>query len=126
MVQKSLKWRRSEEYEKAWILRTAINKSKNHLKSGWVRRTVALGEAQEAIRSAQESDAKEENQVMEAVLSLPEKYRTPIHLFYYDGYSINEIAAILNKKPATVGTLLARGRNRLKALMIGGFDDEIH
>ena len=61
---------------------------------------------------------------MEAVLSLPEKYRTPIHLFYYNGYSINEIAKIINKKPATVGTLLARGRNKLKTLMIGGFDDE--
>ncbi|MBQ8781120.1 MAG: sigma-70 family RNA polymerase sigma factor [Oscillospiraceae bacterium] len=114
----------SEEYEKAWLLRTTINKSKNYLKSGWVKRTVAMQEAQEDIASAQELDAKEENQVMEAVLSLPEKYRIPIHLFYYDGYSINEIAAAINKKPATVGTLLARGRNRLKALMIGGFDDE--
>ena len=37
---------------------------------------------------------------------------------------INEIAEILHKKPATVGTLLARGRERLKAMMIGGFDDE--
>ena len=83
-----------------------------------------MQEAQEDIASAQELDAKEENQVMDAVLSLPEKYRTPIHLFYYDGYSINEIAAIINKKPATVGTLLARGRKKLKELMIGGFDDE--
>ena len=114
----------SEEHEKAWLLRTTINKSKNYLKSGWVKRTVAMQEAQEDIASAQELDAKEENQVMEAVLSLPEKYRVPIHLFYYDGYSINEIAAVINKKPATVGTLLARGRKRLKALMIGGFDDE--
>ena len=114
----------SEEYEKAWILRTTINKSKNHLKSGWVRRTVSLTEAREDIQNSEELDAKEENQVMEAVLSLPEKYRTPIHLYYYDGYSINEIASIINKKPATVGTLLARGRKRLRDLMIGGFDDE--
>ncbi len=115
----------SDEYEKAWILRTTINKSKNHLKSGWVRRTVSFTEAEENnLKSADELNANEENQVMEAVLSLPEKYRTPIHLFYYNGYSINEIAAVIGKKPATVGTLLARGRIRLKELMIGGFDDE--
>ena len=64
----------SEEYEKAWILRTTINKSKNYLKSGWVKRTVSLTEAREDINNSEELDAKEENQVMEAVLSLPEKY----------------------------------------------------
>ncbi len=109
----------NEEHEKAWVLRTAVNKSKNYLKSGWVKRTVPLEEAPD-----EHYEPDEKTQVMEAVLSLPEKYRTPIHLFYYDGYSINEIALIINKKPATVGTLLARGRARLKALMIGGFDDE--
>ena len=88
----------SDDYEKAWILRTTINKSKNHLKSGWVKRTVSFTEAEENnLKSADELNADEENQVMEAVLSLPEKYRTPIHLFYYDGYSINEIAAIIGK-----------------------------
>ena len=112
------------EYEKAWILRTTINKSKNYLKSGWVKRTVTLSEAERDISDEEDLTAKEENQVLEAVLSLPEKYRTPIHLFYYDGYSINEIAAIINKKPATVGTLLARGRKKLKSMMIEGFDDE--
>ncbi len=114
----------SDEHEKAWILRTTINKSKNYLHSGWLRRTVLLEESGENADAAENITANEESEVMEAVLALPEKYRTPVHLFYYDGYSINEIAAILHKKPATVGTLLARGRERLKALMIGGFDDE--
>ena len=112
----------SEEYEKAWILRTTINKSKNYLKSGWLRRTVALDDNESEI--SEDTSTGEEQEVLEAVLSLPEKYRTPIHLFYYNGYSINEIAQILHKKPATVGTLLARGREQLKKLMIGGFDDE--
>lgn len=112
----------SEEHEKAWLLRTAINKSRNYLKSGWVKRTVSLEDSGEAVED--DVSGGEESEVLEAVLALPEKYRTPIHLFYYDGYSINEIAEILHKKPATVGTLLARGRERLKAMMIGGFDDE--
>lgn len=111
----------STEHEKAWLLRTAINKSKNYLRSGWVKRTVPLEEADSADT---DDRAAEKNQVMEAVLSLPEKYRTVIHLFYYSGYSINEISGIVGKKPATVGTLLARGRNMLKEMMIGGFEED--
>lgn len=114
----------SEEYERAWILRTTINKSKNHVASGWIKRTVTLENTHDISDAETDSSAAEENAVMEAVLSLPEKYRTPIHLFYYDGYTINEIAEIIKKKPATVGTLLARGRALLKKMMIGGFDDE--
>lgn len=111
----------SPEHERAWLLRTAINKSKNHLKSGWITRTVGLNDTE---HSEEDESMNEKNEVMEAVLSLPEKYRTVIHLFYYDGYSIKEISAIVGKKPATVGTLLARGRTMLKEMMIGGFDEE--
>ena len=81
-------------------------------------------EERDSSANDEASEADEKNQVMEAVLSLPEKYRTVIHLFYYNGYSINEISAIVGKKPATVGTLLARGRNLLKEMMIGGFDED--
>ncbi len=114
----------SPEHEKAWLLRTAMNKSKNHIRSGWIKRTVPLEERDSSADGAEAADAAEKNQVMEAVLSLPEKYRTVIHLFYYNGYTINEISAIVGKKPATVGTLLARGRNLLKEMMIGGFDED--
>lgn len=111
----------SVEHEKAWLLRTVINKSKNHLRSGWIKRTVSLNDNAD---SETDNSMDEKTQVMEAVLSLPEKYRTVIHLFYYNGYSINEIADIVGKKPATVGTLLARGRSLLKNMMIGGFDED--
>ena len=119
----------TEEHERAWILRITIKKCKNHLKSSRIKNTISLDDTEnEAVRkmhnSVSESFTEEESYVMDAVLALPEKYRTPIHLFYYDGYSIKEIAQILKKKPATVGTLLARGRNMLKKSMIGGFDDE--
>lgn len=114
----------SSEHEKAWLLRTTVNKSKNFLKSSRLKSTIPL----ERIECSDADNSMEEkNQVMEAVLSLPEKYRTVIHLFYYNGYSINEISAAVGKKPATVGTLLARGRDLLKDMMIGGFDaDEIN
>ena len=55
---------------------------------------------------------------------MPEKYRTVIHLFYYEGYPINEIAEILGKSTGTIGTWLSRGRKILKERLEGGFTDE--
>ncbi|MDR0947181.1 MAG: sigma-70 family RNA polymerase sigma factor [Ruminococcus sp.] len=112
----------SAEHEKAWLLRLAINRSKNFVKSGWFRHRISL-DLDENRAQAEEIPANEtvENPVLEAVLSLPEKYRTPIHMFYYGGYSLKEIGKILGKKEATVGTLIARARKLLKDVM---FDDE--
>ncbi|MBO7746855.1 sigma-70 family RNA polymerase sigma factor [Paenibacillus sp. MWE-103] len=106
----------SDEHEKAWLIRTAINKSKNMLKAGWFRNRNPVPEDLSYL-------PKEENEVLQAVLSLEKKYRIPIHLHYYEGYSIQEIAAIMQAKPATVGTWLARGRLLLRK-KIGGLEDE--
>ena len=59
----------------------------------------------------------EENTVLSAVLALEEKYRVPIHLHYYEGFSIAEIAALLRRPAATVGSQLARGREKLKQIL---------
>lgn len=104
------------EHEKAWFIRSTINKSKNMLKAGWFRSRNPVPEDLSYL-------PKEENEVLQAVLALDDKYRLPIHLHYYEGYSIQEIAAILQAKPATVGTWLARGRMLLRE-KIGGSEDE--
>ncbi|WP_074017529.1 RNA polymerase sigma factor [Anaeromassilibacillus senegalensis] len=107
----------SEEHEKAWLIRVTINRCRNHAKSFWNKRTEGLSEDLSYM-------PKEETGVLEEVLKLPKNYRNAIHLYYYEGYSINEIADLLHKKPATVGTWLARGRTALKSALKGGFDDE--
>ncbi|RJX37117.1 sigma-70 family RNA polymerase sigma factor [Paenibacillus pinisoli] len=106
----------SSEHEKAWLIRTTINKSKNMLKTGWFKSRNPVPEDLSYL-------PKEENEVLQAVLALDKKYRIPIHLHYYEGYSIQEIAAIMRTKSATVGTWLARGRLILKE-KIGGLEDE--
>lgn len=107
----------NEEHEKAWLIRVTINNCKNHLKSSWNKLKVPLEEDISYL-------PKEDSDVLGMVLNLPTKYRTVIHLYYYEDYSINEIAAILRKNPATIGTWLARGRNLLKSKLIGGFEYE--
>ena len=61
----------------------------------------------------------EETDLLNEVLNLPEKYRLVIHLYYYEGYSVKEIASILNKPPATVNTRLDRGRKMLRTSLEG-------
>ncbi len=106
----------NQEHLKAWLIRVTINKCKNYLKSGWFRSNNPVPEDMPYL-------PQEENELLHAVLALDIKYRLPIHLFYYEGYSIKEIAKILEEREATIGTRLARGRKILKNL-IGGIDDE--
>ena len=58
------------------------------------------------------------------VLRLPQKYRTVIHLFYYENLPIKEISRILNTKETTIKTWLMRGRKKLKEMLEGGEKDD--
>lgn len=106
----------SEEHEKAWLIRVAVNQCKNRLKSAWYRKSVPLNEEISYL-------PEEESEVLAAVLSLPVKYRSVIHLFYYENYSLLEIGEILHKSPGTVGTWLSRGRKLLKTKLNGGMEE---
>lgn len=108
----------NENHEKAWLMRVAINLCKNKLKSSWFN-TVEIPEDLQA-----EGITDEESEVLDAVNSLPVKYREVIHLFYYEGYSTMEIASLLQKKEATVRSLLHRSRNMLKKSLRGAYDFE--
>lgn len=63
-------------------------------------------------------------ELFEAVMKLPEKQRTVIHLFYYEDYSIKEIADILKLSESNVKTRLTRGRAMLKEQLKEAWNDE--
>lgn len=107
----------SDEHEKAWIIRVAINLCKNRLKTAWFRKTVSLDEVNFNFTS-------KENEVLSAVHKLPEKYRVVILLYYFEGYSISEIASILGERESTIGSKLFRARKLLKASLKEDFDNE--
>ena len=104
----------SPEHEKAWLLVTASNTCKDALRRT-SRREEPL-EAQTDLPAPPDSDPAS-RAVLEAVLALPLKYRTPVYLYYYEGYSANEIAQLLGEKPATVATQLSRGREKLRTYL---------
>ena len=100
----------SEEHIRAWLIRVCINLSKNLVLSFWNRNRMPWEEYMENLHFAEESDKN----LFEAVMALPEKYRIVIHLFYYEGYSVQEIAKILHRREGTVKSQLTRGRKILK------------
>ena len=102
----------SVTHETAWLIRVTVNMSKNHLRSGWWKKTVPLLESYPA-------ENNDQRDTMQAVLSLPAKYRIVIHLFYYEGYSTKEIAGITEQKESTVREQLTRARRLLKSLLEG-------
>lgn len=106
-----------EEHMKAWLLRVAANLCKDRLKSASHQREVAIPEGYEVAASREEPQG--ENDILEKVMALPEKYRSVIHLYYFEEYSTREIADILDKKESTIRSLLKRGREKLKNRMKG-------
>ena len=106
----------SAAHEKAWLLRTAANLSKNKIKYNRIRITDELNE--ELIAEEREDLSF----VWEAVSQLPVAQREIIHLFYEEGYSTAQIAAIVGRGESTVRSDLTRARKRLKILLKEAYD----
>ena len=98
---------REEEHRKAWLLRVTVNCCKKLHGSFWRRHTVALSETLPALNP-------EEGELLGLLEGLPPKYRAVLHLYYYEGYATEEIAAILGRSPGTVRSQLSRGRALLR------------
>jgi RNA polymerase sigma-70 factor (ECF subfamily) len=106
----------SEEYEKAWLCRVAINKCKDFHKSYFRKNVCSIDDLDITIED------KTETGLIREVLSLPQKYRNVIYLFYYEDYTALEIAKILCKKENTVYSHLHRAKLILKD-KLKGFED---
>ena len=98
----------SEEHLKAMLLKITVNCSNSLKTSFWFKKTEGLNE------NIAVTDNISETNVLDEVLKLPLKYRTVIHLHYYCGYSVEEIAKTLKINPSTVKTHLHRARQILK------------
>ncbi len=109
---------KSPEHEKAWIIRTTINACKDELRA-FRRKSVGL----DAVREAAAPEAPD-NTVLEAVQSLPQKYRETIYLYYYEGCSIRETAELLGRSESAVTAQLDRGRKKLRKILGGDYYEQ--
>ena len=108
----------NEEHEKAWFIRVTINACRDLLRSFFRSRTVPLDE----ILEMPAAEAPDHREVLEAVLSLPQKYKDVVYLHYYEGYTAPQIGRLLGKKVNTVYTLLTRAKQLLREKLGGELD----
>ena len=109
----------SEEHEKAWLIRTASNICKDVLRHWWRRR-----ENIEDFHDLQSPEEIETDDVFQAVMDLPDKYKAVVYLYYYEGYTSVEIAGILKKPQSTVRNYLHEARAILRERLGDDFNEE--
>ena len=110
-----------EGSEKSWLLKVALNICRDQWRSSWAKRVI-LGSKRLDIMPADDEleDRTEKEALMQAVHSLPADVREVFLLFYYQRYTIEEIAKILDVQAGTVSSRLSRGRKKLKVLLEEG------
>ena len=108
----------SDAHAKAWLLRVTLNCLKSHWRAAWRRHDVPLDERIPF-------PAPEERALDDALRQLAPKYRAAVHLYYYEGYSAEEIARMTGKKPSTIRTRLTRARAQLREILKGEMSDEL-
>lgn len=96
-----------------WLIRVAVNESHSIWRSFWRRNVSSLeNRIPEPVFSQPEN-----SDLFYAVQKLPARYREVVHLYYYEEYSIREIAGILHISETAIQTRLMRARKKLKATL---------
>lgn len=103
---------RDPEHEKAWLIVTARNECRDQLKHWWRKKR----ESAEALQHMS-WEQPEDTGLKELIWALPEQDRLVLYLHYYQGYTAQEIAQLLGRKPSTVRTWLVRARKKLRLRM---------
>lgn len=103
----------NDDHIRRWLIRVAVNESKNLRKSYYKRMVDSIEKATEIPAFSDEMD----RELYDAVASMPPKYKIAVHLFYYENYTTEEIADLLGLSPSTVRTRLFRARQILKKLL---------
>lgn len=111
----------SEEHLKAWLLRVTVNCCNDWHREERKRPRVEFDEAIVVENTGGLPD-EEADELRRAVAQLPARQQTALHLFYFEGYSTEDIAKITGERPATVRSHLHRARKELKIMLEGGRD----
>ena len=107
----------TDEHVKAWLIRVTINTCRKSFASPWPKKMAELPE------NLLHEDEYQNFEVIPAVQSLPEKYRTVIHLFYFEDMAVADIATALKSTASTVKSQLSRARGLLRNKLKGGIND---
>ena len=105
----------SEEHRRNWLINVTLKCCKKIYSSVRYRRTVLTDD----VSLLESKLPKKDFEIYYAVINLPQKYRIPIYLYYYEGFSVNEISHMTNTNASTVRSQMKRGREKLKEILEG-------
>lgn len=116
---------------RTWLWRIAINHSKDYLKS-WYKKNVDVTETNVLAQTLETGDLleqvvkkSEDEALFDLVMALPIKYRELIYFYYFEEYSVQEIACLLSLNKNTVKTRLRKARSLLQKTLGGNPFDGI-
>ena len=101
----------SEAHRRNWLIRVTVNECKKLMMSPWRCRCENLEDYAQRLYA----DEPEDGDLFLAVMSLPQKERVTVHLYYYEGYSVREIGELLHVNESTIQSRLASARKKLKS-----------
>lgn len=104
-----------EDHVKAWLLRCAVNKSRDFVRSHWYRFSQPLDSAAEALTYTE--SRYEGYDLLPLIMKLKKDDRVALYLHYYEDYSVSELTELLGISEAALRSRLRRGRERLKKLI---------
>ena len=110
----------SAEHQRAWLIKATINCTNTLLSSAWNKRTELYEELTQLAPVLPNEIAAD---IYAAVLRLPKKQRTAVHLYYYEGYRVKEIASLMDVSESGVKSLLHRAREGLEKDLKGDYFD---
>jgi RNA polymerase sigma-70 factor (ECF subfamily) len=117
---------REDERRKAWLITTALNCSRQLTANSWHRKVVPIHEQNfdEVTDETFRFRTDEQDAVFSALQELPSKYRTVLHLFYFEDMSLAQISAALDIEVGTVKVQLSRGRAQMRDRLKGEYFDD--
>ena len=110
----------SKEHIESWLYKVAINKAKDIQRKFWRRKQVSIEDYMATIPF----DRPQDEELFQAVMALPSKYSIVIHLYYYEDYSVKEIAQQLKLNEGNVKVRLSRARQILKEQLKENWNNE--
>ena len=105
----------SEEHRRNWLINVTLKCCKKIYSSVRYKRTILTDD----LSLLQNKLPRKDFEIYHTVINLPEKYRIPIYLYYYEGFSVNEISEMTGTNSSTVRSHLKRGREKLKEILEG-------
>ena len=119
-------WRNLDQFEKrngasekTWLMHIALNVCRDYRRSRWYRH-VDMSRSLEDIPLHVNDALPEDRELLSDVLSLPEKLRQPILLYYYQDMTLEEIAEALGTSKSTVYNRLRKAEDQLRITLTGG------